>query len=130
MVEIFCASVLNAKVLDNEAKLYRTPLVSPKSRSRVGFIVALLFQSTVEEVNGQSASLGRPIAATANFKLDTPDDVFHPSKPVLQDKLFWDVCDFDTDVLGIFNWRVEVEFFMSMHANHAPFLEMTLLSMS
>ncbi len=33
MVEMFYADVLNAKVVNNEAKLGRTPLVSPKSRS-------------------------------------------------------------------------------------------------
>ena len=32
MVEMFYADVLNAKVINNEAKLDRTPLVLPKSR--------------------------------------------------------------------------------------------------
>ena len=33
MIEMFYAKVLNAKVVNNEAKLDRAPLVSPKSRS-------------------------------------------------------------------------------------------------
>ena len=33
MIEMFYAEVLNAKVVNNEAKLDRAPLVSPKSRS-------------------------------------------------------------------------------------------------
>ena len=132
MVEMLNANVLNAKVVNNEAKLdRRTPIVLLKSRrSLIGFVVALLFQSTGVEVISQNASLGQPIAAMENFKVDPPIDVFHPSKPVLQDKLFWNVCDFDTDVLGLFHWRVEVELFMSMHANRAPFLKITLLIMS
>ena len=77
----------------------------------MGLVVAFFFQSTVEEVIGQNASLGQPIAAPGNFKIDPPIDVFHPSKPVLQDKLFWNVCDFDMDVLGIFHWRFKVEIF-------------------
>ena len=83
MVEMFYANVLNAKVVNNEAKLDRMPLVSPKSRSWVGLVVAFFFQSTTEEVIGQNASLGQPIAALANFKGDPSIDVFHPSKPIL-----------------------------------------------
>jgi hypothetical protein len=124
------AHVLNAKVIHNEAKLDRKPLVFPKSRSRVGFVVSFLFQLLAEEIIGQNAHLGQPIATTANFNLDPPIDVIFPSKPVLQNKLFWNVCDFNMDVLWIFHRRVEVDFFMSMHTNRAPFLEMTLLSMS
>ena len=95
----------------------------------MGLVVAFLFQSTAEEVIGQNASLGQPIASPTNFKVDPPIDVFHPSKPALQDKLFWNVCDFDMDVLGIFHRRVKVDIFI-MHAHRAPFLEMALLSMS
>jgi hypothetical protein len=74
--------------------------------------------------------MGQPIAALTNFKVDPPILVFHSSKPVLQIKLFWNVCDFDMDVFWIFHWRVKVEIFMSMHANRAPFLKITLFSMS
>ena len=85
MVEMFYADVLNAKVVKDEAKLDRTPRVSPKTRSGVGLVVAFFFESTTEEVIDQNASLGQPIAAPVNFKVDPPIDVFRPSKPVLQD---------------------------------------------
>jgi len=111
VVGMLNAHILNAKVIYDEAKLDRMPLVSPKSRSRVDFVVALFFQSPAEEIIGQNASLGQPIAATTNFKVDLPILVFLPSKPVLQYILFWNVCDSDTDVLWIFHWRVKVEFF-------------------
>ncbi len=62
--------VLNAKVIHDEAKLDWMPLVFPKSRSRVSFVVSLLFQLLVEEIIGQNARLGQPIATTANFKVD------------------------------------------------------------
>ena len=52
VVEVLNAHILNTKVIHNEAKLDRTPLVSPKTRSGVGFIVALFFQSTAEEIVG------------------------------------------------------------------------------
>ncbi len=93
------AHILNAKVIHDEAKLDWTPLVFLKSRSRVGFEVSLLFQSIAEEIIGQNARLGQPIATTVNFKVDPPIDVFLPNKPILQNKLFWNVCDFNTDVL-------------------------------
>ncbi len=52
VVEMLNAHILNTKVIHDEAKLDRTPLVSPKTRSRVGFVVALFFQSTAEEIAG------------------------------------------------------------------------------
>ena len=52
VVEVLNAHILNTKVIHDEAKLDRMPLVSPKTRSGVGFIVALFFQSTAEEIVG------------------------------------------------------------------------------
>ncbi len=46
------AHILNSEVINDETKLDRTPLVSPKARSGVGFVVALFFQSTAEEIVG------------------------------------------------------------------------------
>jgi hypothetical protein len=43
---------------------------------------------------------------------------------------FGNVSDFDVDVLGVYHWRVKVDFFMLMVENHAPLHEMTLLSMT
>ena len=51
VVEVLNAHILNTKVIHDEAKL-DPPLVSPKTRSGVGFIVALFFQSTTEEIVG------------------------------------------------------------------------------
>ncbi len=51
-VEVLNAHILNAKVIHDEAKLDRTPLVSPKTRSGVGFVVALFFQSTADKIIG------------------------------------------------------------------------------
>ena len=52
VVEVLNAHILNTKIIHDEAKLYRMPLVSPKTRSGVGFVVALFFQSTAEEIVG------------------------------------------------------------------------------
>ncbi len=52
VVEMLNARILNTKVIHDEAKLDRTPLVSPKTRSGVGFVVALFFQTTGEEIVG------------------------------------------------------------------------------
>ena len=52
VVEVLNAHILNAKAIHDEAKLYRMPLVSPKTRSGVGFVVALFFQSTAEKIIG------------------------------------------------------------------------------
>jgi hypothetical protein len=52
VVEMLNAHILNAKVINDETKLDRTPLVSPKARSGMGFVVAFFFQPTAEEIVG------------------------------------------------------------------------------
>ncbi len=52
VVEMLNACILNSKVMNDETTLDRKPLVSPKTRRGVGFVVALFFQSTVEEIVG------------------------------------------------------------------------------
>jgi hypothetical protein len=52
VVEVFNAHILNAKVIHDEEKLDWPPLVSPKTRSGVGFVVALFFQLTAEKIVG------------------------------------------------------------------------------
>jgi hypothetical protein len=43
MVEVLGAHIFNAKIIDDEAKLYWLPFVFPKAWSGSGFVVALLF---------------------------------------------------------------------------------------
>ncbi len=52
VVEVLNAHILNTKVIHDEAKLNQMPLVYPKTRSGVDFVVALFFQSTAEEIVG------------------------------------------------------------------------------
>ncbi len=52
VVEMLNVHIVNTKVIRDETKLDWTPLVSPKTRSGVGFVVALFFQSTMEEIVG------------------------------------------------------------------------------
>ena len=52
VVEVLSAHILNAKVIHDEAKLDQTPLVSPKTRSGMGFVESLFFQSTAEKIIG------------------------------------------------------------------------------
>ena len=76
VVEMLNAHILNAKVINDETKLDRTPLVSPKAWCQVGFVVAFFFQSTAEEIVGYDARLGQSITASTNFKVDPPILVF------------------------------------------------------
>jgi hypothetical protein len=43
MIEKLDAGVLNTKIIDNEAKLHRSPFVFPKPQCCSGFVIALLF---------------------------------------------------------------------------------------
>jgi hypothetical protein len=39
MVEVFNAHLLNTKIIDDEAKLFQLPIVSPKAQCCSGFVV-------------------------------------------------------------------------------------------
>jgi hypothetical protein len=60
VVEMLNAHILNAKVIHDEAKMDWTPLVFPKSRSRVDFVVAFLFYQPRRRSLARMPAWGNP----------------------------------------------------------------------
>jgi hypothetical protein len=73
--------------------------------------------------------LGKAITALTNFKVD-PAIAVPTWKVVFLDEFFWDIGELNANVFRIWHWSVEIEFFILMVLNRAPFLERTLLRSS
>jgi hypothetical protein len=82
--------------------------VVPEARGGFSLVVAFSKKARLEEIVGQNASLGKAIAASANFKVD-PTVAVPTRKLVFFNKFGRDVCDFDADILRIGYWGIEVE---------------------
>ena len=52
MEGVFCADVLDSKVINCQSELYWAPLVQPQSRDKLALIVAMLVQSFFEKLVG------------------------------------------------------------------------------
>jgi hypothetical protein len=108
VVEVFDSNIFHTKVIYNEAELNGTPFVAPEARGGFSFVIAFSKKAGSEEIVGQNASLGKAIAASANFEVD-PTIPVSSRKLVLFNEFCWDVCDFDADILRIGHWGIEVE---------------------
>ncbi len=97
---MFDSNIFYTKVIHYEAELDGTPFVAPEARGGFSLVVAFSKKAGLEEIIGQNASLGKAIAALANFEVD-PTVVVATRKLVFFNKFGRDVCDFDADILRI-----------------------------
>ena len=105
---MFDSNISYTKVINYEAELDGTPFVAPEARGGFSVVVAFSKKAGLEEIVGQNASLGKAIAASANFEVD-PTVAVPAHKLVFFNKFGRDVCDFDADILRIGHWGIEVE---------------------
>jgi hypothetical protein len=77
--EVFGSNIFYAKVINNEAELDEMPFVAPETRGGFHFIVVFSKEVRLEEIVGQDASLGKAIAALANFEVDPTVTVSVPA---------------------------------------------------
>ena len=82
----------------------------PEARGGFSLVVAFSKKEGSEEIVGQNISLGKAIAASANFEVD-PTVAVPTRKLVFFTKFGGDVCDFDANILRIGHWGIEVEVF-------------------
>jgi hypothetical protein len=108
VVEVFDCNIFYPKVIYDEAELDGTPFVAPETLGGFSFIVAFGKKVRAEEIIGQDASLGKAIAALANFEVD-PTVVVTTSKLVLLNEFRWDIGDLDAYIFRVGHRRVEVE---------------------
>ena len=98
VVEVFDSDVFYTKVIHDEAELDGTPFVASEARGGFSLVVAFSKKAGSEEIVAQNASLGKAIAASANFEVD-PTVAVPTRKLVLFNKFGQYVCDFDVDIL-------------------------------
>jgi hypothetical protein len=63
-----------------------------------------------KKIIGQDTSLGKPITAPPNFKIDPAIGVT-ATKVVFRDEFVWDVWELDADLFGIGHGSVQIEIF-------------------
>ena len=105
---MFNSNIFYTRVIHYEAELDGMPFVVPEARGGFSLIVAFSKKARSEEIVGQNASLGKAVAALANFKVD-PTVVVSTHKLVFFNKFSRDVCDYDVDILRIGHWGIKVE---------------------
>ena len=69
-VEMFNTHVFNTKVIHNETELKWTPFVVPETRRGSSFVEAFGNKVGSKEIISEDTSLGKTVAALANFKVD------------------------------------------------------------
>ena len=67
---MFNSNIFYAKVVDNEAELEGTPFVAPEARHGGCFIDSFSEEVGTKKIIGKDTSLGKPITALPNFKID------------------------------------------------------------
>jgi hypothetical protein len=107
MIQVGITNVLDGKVVINECKHDRVPLVAPETRGGGCLVVVEFGKAVTEEVVGKDAYLGETVHATAHFKVD-PGVTGKLVELVLIDEFLGDVCKFDADVVWLVErWQAE-----------------------
>jgi hypothetical protein len=98
MIQVGITNILNGKVVNNECKHDRAPLVTPETRG-VGCLVVVKFGKAVsEEVVHKDACLGETVHATAHFEVD-PGVMGKLVELVFANEFLRNVSKLDADVL-------------------------------
>ncbi len=67
---MFDFNIFYAKVVNNEAELEGTPFVVPEAQHGGCFIESFSEEGGTKKIIGQNTSLGKPITALPNYKID------------------------------------------------------------
>ncbi len=108
MIQVCIANLLDGKVVDDECKHDRVPLVVPETGGGGCLAVVKFGKAVLEEVVGKDACLGETLHATAHFEVD-PRVTGKLVEPVLVDEFLGDVHKLDAGVLWPVKRGVEIE---------------------
>ncbi len=108
MIQVGIANVLDGKVIDNECKHDKAPLVAPETQGGGCLVVVKFGKAVSEEFVGKDACLGETIHAMAHFEVD-PGITSKLIELVLVNEFLGDVCKLDADVLWPVERGVEIE---------------------
>ncbi len=67
---MFDSNIFYAKVVDDQAELEGMPFVAPEARHGGCFIESFSEEAGKKKIIGQDTSLGKPITALPDFKID------------------------------------------------------------
>ncbi len=100
MIQVGIADILSGKVVNNECKHDRVPLVTPKTGGG-GYLVVVQFgKAVLEEVVCKNACLGETVHATAHFEVD-PEIAGKHVELVFVNEFLGDVSKLDMDILWL-----------------------------
>ncbi len=87
---MFDSNIFYAKVVNDEAELEGMPFVVPEARRGGCFIDSISEEAGMKKIIGQDTSLGKPITALPNFKID-PVVAVTATKVVFREEFVRDV---------------------------------------
>jgi hypothetical protein len=87
---VFDSNIFYTKVINNEAELEGTPFVVPEAWHGGCFIDSFSDKGGTKKIIGKDTSLGKPITAPPNFKID-PAIAVTANKVVFRDEFIQDV---------------------------------------
>ncbi len=87
---MFDSNIFYTKVVNNEAELEGTPCVVPEAQHGGCFIESFSEEEGTKKIIGQDTSLGKPITAIPNFKID-PTIMVTATKVVFREEFVRDV---------------------------------------
>ena len=111
MDSVALPNIFNTKVIDEQEKHNRGPLVAPQARSGGALVVTMLIETFFEDNVGQGPRLWETIDAVADLEVNPAIgmDVVHEA--VFVDKLCCGVAQIDADELRFVQGCLEVKVF-------------------
>jgi hypothetical protein len=108
MIQVGIANVFNGKVINDECKHDRVPLVAPETGGGGCLIVVEFVKAVSEEIVSKDACLGETLHATTHFEVDL-GVTGKLIEFVLVNEFLGDVRKLDADVLWLVERGVETE---------------------
>ena len=87
---MFDSNIFYAEVIDDEAELEGTLFVAPEAQRGGSFIESFSKEAGMKKIIGKDTSLGKPITALPNFKID-PAFVVTATEVVFREEVIRDV---------------------------------------
>ncbi len=107
-VEMFNTHILHIKVIYNETELKWTPFVAPETWYGSSFVEAFGNKAGSKEIISKDTSLGKTVAALANFKVD-PAIAVSTKEVVFLDEFVGDVGELDANIFWFWHRSVQIE---------------------
>jgi hypothetical protein len=109
MLCMFFASVFDAKIINNQCKLYGSCAVLPKSRYQFALPVSVFVEAFFEEFVGQESCLREAIHAALGSDVDASIFAGFLSELVFSDDFIGDITYLDLNEFGMMKRCHEVE---------------------